>query len=176
MIKADEVVTLLGFQLDRHFTFNAHISASIIKARGILFAIKKASKILPKELSKLAYTALARSHLEYCSAVFAGASKTHLDKLETVQRIAARIICGVVADAHAEPLLADLNLALLSERRKNHVLDIIDKITKNSCHDGLLDLINYSQLNSELVMETSRTMIGRKRFSTVAAATYNQFN
>ena len=40
-----------------------------------------ATPYLPKELLKLIYTALFRSHMEYCSVIFSSAAKTHLKKL-----------------------------------------------------------------------------------------------
>ena len=53
--------------------------------------LARATPYLPKELLKLIYTALIGSHMEYCSAIFSSATKTHLKKLDVIQRKAARI-------------------------------------------------------------------------------------
>jgi len=57
--------------------------------------------------------------MEYCSSLFTSAAKTHLKKLDTIQRIAARIICDVPRDTHAEPLLIFLQLdhQVIEEKR-----------------------------------------------------------
>jgi len=70
--------------------------------------LRKSAKLLPKDLLLLMYIAIIRSHLEYCSSLFYGAAVTHLNKLETVQKIASRIITNSPSDAHAKPLLDDL--------------------------------------------------------------------
>ena len=68
-------VKLLGFTVDRHLTFTAHVDSVVQKANSALALIRRARKWIPREIAKLAYCALARSHLEYCSAVFYGMSK-----------------------------------------------------------------------------------------------------
>ena len=88
---------LLGVVLDRHLTFSSHISQTVCKARGLLGILRRACKWLPKGLTSLAYQALIRSHLEYASTLFVGVANTHSEKLERLQRVAARIICGAAS-------------------------------------------------------------------------------
>jgi len=40
------------------------------KCQGLLGILARATPHLPKELLKLIYTALIRSHMEYCSSIF----------------------------------------------------------------------------------------------------------
>ena len=103
VVKPTDTVKLLGFTLDRHFTFTQHIQSCVQKAHAALGLLRKAVKWMPREISKMAYTALARSQLEYCCMIFAGASITNQQKLEVVQKIAARIICELPRDTHAAP-------------------------------------------------------------------------
>jgi len=114
-------VKLLGVTLDRHFTFGLHIDAVVKKAHGIIGLLAKASLNLLRELLRMAYIGLVRSRLEYASAVFASASITQLKKLDTIQRIAARLICHLHRDAHSAPLLLSLPLSSLSSRREVHI-------------------------------------------------------
>jgi hypothetical protein len=120
-IKPESTVKLLGFTLDSHLTLAAHIDKVICKAHGLIGALDRAAPFLPRPLLKLAYTALIRTDLEYGSAVMAPAAKTHLAKMDVVQRTAARIIFGLPRDAHAEPLLEALQLATLESRRRNRM-------------------------------------------------------
>jgi len=80
----ESTVRLLGFTLDSHLTLATHIDKVIRKAHGLLGALARAAPFLPRPLLKQAYTALIRSHLEYGSAVFAPAAKSHLAKLDVV--------------------------------------------------------------------------------------------
>jgi len=91
-IKPASSVKLLGVTLDRHFTFGEHIDNTIKKCHGILRALTRASPFLPRDLLRLAFIALVRSRLEYCSAVFASASQTQLRKLDTLEKIGSRVI------------------------------------------------------------------------------------
>jgi Reverse transcriptase (RNA-dependent DNA polymerase) len=107
-ISAEKTVKLLGFMLDQHLTFSAHIDSAVMKARNSLGILRKAASNMPKELRKMSYLGITRSHLEYCSSVYMGAAETHMKKLDKVQRIAARIICKTNKDAHAATLLDSL--------------------------------------------------------------------
>ena len=85
-IKPADDVKLIGVQLDKHLTFGKHFDYITNKCNGIIGALSRAAPHLPQELVLMAYTALIRSHLEYCSAIFASASKTQLTKLDIIQK------------------------------------------------------------------------------------------
>ena len=87
--------------------------------------LAKATPYLPKELLKLMYTALIRSHMEYCSSIFSSAAKTHLKKLDVIQRKAARIIYEVPWDVRADILLLFLKPDALNDRREVHLVKLI---------------------------------------------------
>lgn len=174
-IKAQHSVKLLGVTLDRHLTFKDHINATITRCHGLLGVLRRAVPLLPLNLAKLYYTSIVRSQLEYACGVFSSAAKTHLEKLDVIQRIAARIILQVPNDSHAKPLLEILKLQSLESRRENHLLALIDKILDSSCHPALIDTFRYSNLQvGELQIPQSRTQVGRKRFSHFGAILYNQ--
>jgi len=98
------------------------------KCHGLLGILAKATPYLPKELLKLMYTALIRSHTEYCSSIFSSAAKTHLKKLDVIQRKAARIIYEVPQDAHADILL--LGPTKRRRRRRREELRVIKQVTR----------------------------------------------
>ena len=77
---------LLGVTLDQHLTFGPHTYNYVAnKCQELLGILAKATPYLPKELLKLMYTALIRSHMEYCSSIFSSAAKTRLKKLDVCQ-------------------------------------------------------------------------------------------
>ena len=101
---------------------------------GYLAILRRASRLLSVPLLRLMYIALTRSHLEYCSALYAAAAKTHLEKLDVIQRKAARIILGAPHDAHSEPLLNTLHLESLQNRREAHMIKLVTSIISANCH------------------------------------------
>jgi len=153
-----KTVKLLGFTLDQHLTFLAHIDSAVMKARNSLGMLRKAAPNLPKDMRKMTYIGIARAHMEYCNMVFIGAAETHLKKLDLVQRMAARIISKAKRDAHAAPLLESLGLECLNLRRRNRVRKQLKNIRSQSCHPALNNIIQETN-----PLDT-RTMIGKRRF------------
>jgi Reverse transcriptase (RNA-dependent DNA polymerase) len=172
-IKPLDHVKLLGVTLDHHFTFAMHMEKTTKKCAGVLGALKRAAPHLPKPLLRNAYVAMVRSHLEYSSAVFASASKSQLRKLDTVQKIGSRIICGVPRNAHSAPLLESLQLDSLEDRRAAHVRSIVKSILDKNTHPALMKMFHCSEDGTIGNSQTARTVMGRRRFSIYAKDSAN---
>jgi hypothetical protein len=167
-------VKLLGFTIDRHLTFSNHVDNVVSHCRGLLGILKKASHLLPAQLLLLMYTSLIRSKLEYSSAVIHSAAKSHLKKLETIQKIASRIISGAPPDAHSAPLMQNLGLQTLSQRRIKHITQIVQNCTVEKCHPAFNELFTFDQ-DMRLIQEYEpRTAAGRKRFSYYGRLIYSE--
>jgi hypothetical protein len=173
-ISAQPTVKLLGVTIDRHLTFKDHVQGVTAKCRGLLSLLRRGAPVLPAILLRLAYIALIRSHLEFCSGLLLSIAKTHQLKLETVQKIAARIICNAPRDAHAAPLLERLSLESLLARRTTHACQLVSDCLRGHCHPALK---NWFTLNGDggVTQSTNvpKTAAGRKQFSFTAAALYN---
>ena len=137
VIKPLDSMELLGVTLDRHLNMNLHIEQVVRKCKGLLGILRRAAAVLPEQLLKLAYTALIRTHLEYCSTLLYPASPSELQKLDGIQKLASRIICGAPRDGHSEPLQQLLRLESLKDRRTEHVLQVVMLILNKRCHPGL---------------------------------------
>ena len=85
-ISPQTTVKLLGLTLDQHLTFRTQSDNVVSKCHGLLGTLARATPYLPKQLLKLTYTALICSHLEYCSSLYSSVAKTHLKKLEVIQK------------------------------------------------------------------------------------------
>ena len=99
MIKAQPQVKLLGVTLDNHLTMKDHISTTVNTCNGLLGVMRRTTHVMPRDLTKLFYMAMVRSHLEYASSLLIPVAKSHLEKLDIIQRKAARIICQVPSDS-----------------------------------------------------------------------------
>ena len=137
LIEPSLVVKLLGVTLDRHLTFKEHINIVVQKCRGLAGVLRRAAPRLPSELLRLAYVSLVRSQLEYASGVFASIASTHLNKLDTIQKICSRIATHQPRCSHSAPLIEHLQLESLSNRRSMHLNKLIHSILTNECHPAL---------------------------------------
>jgi hypothetical protein len=172
-VKPATSVKQLGVTLDQHLTFGEHIDSIVSKCRGVLGVLRRSSPYLTRDLLRLAYIALVRSHLEYASAVFASASATQLRKLDTIQRIASRIISGSPSDAHSEPLLRSLRLDSLEKRRTTHIVSLVRAIATSNCHPALRSMFEPLADGTVRNNELHRIRFGRRRFSIFGKEAFN---
>ncbi len=69
--------------------------------------------------------------MEYGDIVWAGGNITDLNKLEMVQKSAARIVTGATARCSTDRLMEDVGWPSLSSRRRDHRLTLFYKIVSN---------------------------------------------
>ena len=170
-------VKLLGVTLDRHLTMKEHITSIVNTCNSLLGVLRRMAHCLPRDLCSLFYKAIIRSQLEFASSLLVPVAKSHLDKLDIVQRKAARIICQVAPDGHAEPLLDILGLLPLQDRRSKHVIKLVNDILSLRCHPGLTNMFSSNlldQADSELLVPVTNTLLGKKRFGVFGADIFNR--
>jgi hypothetical protein len=118
---AESSVRDLGVLIDPLLKFDCHISSIVSRARQRLFLLLKAVKSRNPVLLKRLFVIYVRPILEFASIVFSPHLKCQIEKLESVQRLATRIILSRshfgVKLSYEERLL-NLNLETLVSRRK----------------------------------------------------------
>src|SRR5437867_1936233 len=135
--------------------------------------LRGASSHLPSKLLKQVYTAIIRSQLEYCSSTFINAAPTHLNKLDIIQKIAARIISGVPSQSHSAPLL-QLNLESLHTRRLDHYVTLVENIIRGNSHPYFRDFFHPTLTSS--ASSRSNTRLNNKRFSRFGSSLHKDNN
>src|SRR6267154_2594041 len=157
---------LLGVTLDHHFTMATHIDVVAKKCHGLLGVLRRAGSYLPTTLLTLIYTSIIRSYLEYNSATYATAAPSHLKKLDTIQKIASRIITNSPSLTHSAPLQLLLGLDTLDSRRSKHVANLVEKIISGRTHPFFIDFFQSCSAsnNSASSADCSRNLVN-KRFS-----------
>ena len=109
-----------------------HIAYISWKAGATVGFLRRNLRNCPKECRRLAYIALVRSRLEYAETVWDPYYQQDTEKLERVQRQAARFITKDYRTREpgcANRMLQDLNLPPLAERRRQARLGLMYKIT-----------------------------------------------
>ena len=122
----------LGVTLSDNLDWSKHITTTATKANARLSFIKRNLKDCPKTLKELAYFSLVRSFTDYCSTVWDPHQKYNHDKLEMVQRRAARFVKSKYKRTESvAAMLNELGWHFLSKRREDARLILFYKIINN---------------------------------------------
>lgn len=174
IITPSKTVKLLGITLDQHLTFGPHIKDVQGKCNGLLGVLGRSVPFLPVELLRLIYTSTIRSVLEYGNALYLPVAQCHLNKLDIIEKKAARIILRQPKDAHSEPLLTALHLEPLKVRRKKYIIKLISSIISGRCHPAAKLLIDIHS-DGTLAVPSSNLAVGRRRFAVAGANVFNDY-
>ena len=119
----------LGVQLDNKLDWGEHISNNISKANRILGLLRRNLWFCPKEVKTTAYTTLVRQILEYAGCAWDPYRKKMVNKLERVQRRAARFCTGdYKRESSVSQMLLELEWDPLESRREKSRLAMMFKI------------------------------------------------
>ena len=100
--------------------WEAHINKITSKANSTLGFLRRNLKASPPKLRETAYFSLVRSSLEYSSAVWDPFRQKDIDKLEKIQRSAARFVTqNYRQTASVTSLIQNLGWTDLKTRRKH---------------------------------------------------------
>ena len=122
----------LGVTVSDDLEWTKHINAITTKANSKLSFLRRNLKGCPEKIRETAYFALVRSFLEYSTTVWHPHQKYNSDKLEMVQRRAARFVKGRYGMYESvTQMLEELTWVPLSKRRENARLILFYKIINN---------------------------------------------
>ena len=120
ILEAKESIKVLGVQLDKHMSWNEHVTKLRNKTIGIVRHLHRVNKLLPTKVKLQLYDSLVASHLNYADVVWSGCSKANKQKLQHVQNFALKSILGMRKFDSATEALQTLNYLNLEEKRKVH--------------------------------------------------------
>ena len=122
----------LGVTLSNKLSWNNHINKITSRANRILGLINRNLRGSSKKIKERAYQSLVRPHLEYCSSVWNPYSKTQKDKIEAVQRRAARFVLHRYDRYDSvTQMMNELQWQNLENRRKTSCLLLLCKTKLN---------------------------------------------
>ena len=161
IIKSVSEAKYLGICLSDNYgtrssQWKSHITEIANKANQRLGFLRRNLGGCPYRLREVGYISLVRSCLEYSGAIWDTTIKDERDRLEVIQRRAARWARGARGIISITALLNDLKWQPLADRRRNQRLSLFYKIL----HQDL----NIPPDSVDLNISTSRT---RKKHSLV---------
>ena len=150
----------LGITIDSKLNFNNHIENVCSSATKILNLCRRNLHMCSRATKELAYKAVVRPRLEYASTAWNPYTACSVNKVEMVQRRAARFVLGNYTygpDAHlTEQIKNDLKWQSMQHRRSLSDLNLFFKIRHNivninyppSVHPNLRKLNYYQQIQA----------------------------
>ena len=151
----------LGLNIANDLSWTIHINNICKKANTTLGFLRRNVQHCPKEIRLTAYLSLVRSILEYAAPIWDPSTQKDIDKIEKVQRQAARFICQ---DYHTRDkgcvttMLEGLQLPPLRQRRKEQRLILTYKVAN--------DLIPAIRPETYYIPITQKRKIKPKSFGT----------
>ena len=119
----------LGINLSSNLSWNSHIDKITKKANSVLGFVRRNLKNCTQETKSLAYKALIRPHLEYCCSIWNPFTDRNKQKLEMVQRRAARYATNRYHNTSSvTSMLNDLGWETLETRRTKSQILMMYKI------------------------------------------------
>ena len=178
-ISCDEVVKLLGIDIDYKLNFDIHIKNLCRKASQQLNVLKRISGFLSK-LNKLTiFHTFVLSNFNFCPLAWHFCSKTNTQKLEKIQERALRFIYEDYESSY-DQLLIIAKVPSLHVRRMRTMAVETFKILYKLAPPCLNDLVNfknnkYSFRYSNIVdiPRVKSTMYGKNSFKFAAAVLWN---
>ena len=143
----------LGVTISANLKWEKHINGITSKANSTLHFINRTLRYSPESAHQIAYFALVRSTLEYSCAVWDPHFKKDVDRLEMVNRRAARIVTGRTLrdrEVSVTALLEDLKWTSLQEHRKHLRLVLMYKIVNGLVAVPATQLTPASQVPEQI--------------------------
>ena len=148
-IKEADFVKYLGVVIDAKLTWKEHVKQVVSKANVALAFLRRNLRSCPRQIKEHCFKTSVQPIIEYASTVWAPHTTQSIDKIEMIQRRAARFVYNKYQrNTNVTSLLNSLGWPSLKTRRSYLKLILTYKILKN--------LITIPSDNFEPVKRTTR--------------------
>jgi hypothetical protein len=130
ILKTTTDTKYLGLNISKDMKWNNHINTMCKKANQTLGFVRRNLKNCPQKAKETTYKTLVRPQLEYCSSVWDPYQQTYINKIEQVQRRAARFVSNNYSrEASVTKMMDNLGWEPLQHRRITGRFIMLYKIT-----------------------------------------------
>ena len=131
-LSVDKTSKYLGVHLTENLSWSEHIHKVITKANSTLGFLRRNLRISNEDTKSQAYFSLVRPQLEYCSSIWNPSTKKDTNKLEAVQRRAARYATNRYHNTSSvTSMIEHLGWESLESRRIKAQLTLFFKVTND---------------------------------------------
>ncbi len=141
-----ECTRYLGIHPDRMLSWAIHIEKLCNKIAPKVGLLRRLKHIVPNECLRAIYVATVQSHIDYCLTVWGYAPDIYLNKVQSLQNRAARIITGNYdRNIRGIQLVRDLGWLNLRQRRDYFVGIMVFKSLNGNSPDHIADLFTFTR-------------------------------
>ena len=133
-------IKYLGVTLDEHLSLKEHVMQKCKSAMWNLQKIKHVRSVLTKEACETLMLGLVITQLDYANALYIALPECHLQRLQRVQNIAAKIVLNDGDSSRSS--LKRLHWLPVRQRIKHKVLTLVYKCLNDTAPSYLKDLLH----------------------------------
>lgn len=160
----------LGVELQSNMSWNRHIDQTVKKANGMLGFLRRNLRVTNESTKTSAYRSIVQPLLEYCSTVWSPYTQEYIQKVEMVQRRAARYVTNRYHNTSSVTTMLDhLEWETLEARRTKNRLVMFFKIIH-----GLVDIPAEEYLTPASTRTRSRHSLKFRQIPT--SSDYHKFS
>ena len=149
VLRAVESAKYLGVTISKNLSWKPHIINITKKANSTLGLLRRNLKKCPANTRELAYNTYVRPTLEYASLVWDNNIKDQINRVECIQRRAARFVrADYCWDHSVTAMLNELRWPSLRERRAHAKMAFMWRIVNNSVAIPIEPPYLFPSLNS----------------------------
>ena len=137
------VEKLLGVHIDQNLDFTSHINFICKNISSKISLLKKIKQHLSLNHRKLFYNAYILPSIDYCLAVWGNTSKGNIERINKLQKYAARVILDKPPDSPSQPLFDELDWLNVYERIEYNKGVMLYKSLNGLCPSYMSDLFSY---------------------------------
>ena len=165
-LEGKDAVKYLGVIVHHKLSWNEHICNIVKKAISSIGFLRRNLQIHQKHIKSNAYKALVRPQIEYASTVWDPFTQENQNKIEMVQRRAARFVCNNYSrEASVTVMLDELGWRSLKQRRTDQRLIMLYKIVNNLIEVDIVNELKPHSRHSRNVHSNSfRVPLERKTY------------
>ena len=116
-IVIEPTLNILGVTLDRDLSFKPHVTIMLKKAYAMIAALRRIKRLVPSNTMISLYKAYVLPHIEYCSPLLLGISKSLKNTIERANHYAIKSLLNLGNSATYDLCLATADMGTLEQRR-----------------------------------------------------------
>lgn len=172
IIKLKNHIKYLGIIIDSHLKWDMHINNVTNNLRPLLYKLKYMKTILKTTHLKIVYQALVESRINYAITSWGSALKTHLKKLEIIQKKILKIIYNKDNTYPSDSLFKETTLL---DIRQTYFLNVVLHIYKNNSiiHSTQHNYNTRYKLDDNIQIALKNKTIGQRSLSFLSIIIFN---
>ena len=175
-IRFDNSAKNLGVVIDDELTFREHVGKLVTSCNITIRKLSKIKDFLTYEQLRTAVCSFIFSTLDYCNALLYGIQEELLDKLQSVQNSAARLVKGKNKfKGSTSEFIRKCHWLRIRERIVFKICLLVHKCLHGSAPACLKEMLNYSgsDRTMKLIQPTHKGSHGSRSFARVAPKLWN---